>query len=200
MEEKCWVSMVGPTLPEGEEDDSLDGDELEDWLERTQQIHGGEVEEEKGIKGQADREVVDDGDVEVSTVDTVGRERENCCPGLWGAKQVQLGAKRDQMGKGRVHSFAVRESTAQEGEEGRGSSFSSVGGTSFYLLFYLLWLTGILSLYCLGAVSLYSPALWAHSAHCACSSFLGRLAGHTGDGAGIHPLPFTPSAPPSILT
>lgn len=70
------MSMVGPTLPEGEEDDSLDGDELEDWLKRAQQVHGGKVEEEKGIKGQADREVVDDGDVEVSTVDTVGTERE----------------------------------------------------------------------------------------------------------------------------
>lgn len=122
--------MVGPTLPEGEEDDSLDGDELEDWLIWAQQVHGGEVEEEKGIKGQADREVVDDGDVEVSTVDTAGRERESCCPGLWGAKQVQLGAKRDQMGKGRMHSFAVGKNTDQEGEKGRGSSFS-VGGTSF---------------------------------------------------------------------
>lgn len=137
------MPMVGPTLPEGEEDDGLDSDELEDWLKRAQQVHGGKVEEEKGIKGQADREVVDDGDVEVSTVDTVGRERESCCPGLWGAKQ--LGAKRDQMEKGKVHNFAVGENTAQEGEEGRSSSFSSVGGTSSYLLFYLFWLTGVLS-------------------------------------------------------
>lgn len=53
-EEKHRVSLVGPTLPEGEEDDGLDGDELEDWLKRAQQVHGGEVEEEKGIKGQAD--------------------------------------------------------------------------------------------------------------------------------------------------
>lgn len=165
--------MVGPTLPEGEEDDSLDGDELEDRLKWAQQVHGGKVEEEKGVKGQADREVVDDGDVEVSTVDAVGRkrerERESCCPGLWGAKQVQLGAKRDQMGKRRVHSFAVEENTAQEGVKGRGSSFSSVAGASFYLLFYLLWLTGVLSLYCLGAVSLHFPALWALTVHGAAS-------------------------------
>lgn len=66
-------------------------------------------------------------------MDTAGRERErgreSCCPGLWGAKKVQLGAKRDQMGKRRVHSFAVGENTAQEGEQGRGNSFSSAGGT-----------------------------------------------------------------------
>lgn len=42
---------------------------------------------------------------------------------------MQLGAKRDQMGKRRVHSFAVGENTAQEGEQGRGNSFSSAGGT-----------------------------------------------------------------------
>lgn len=53
-EEKHSVSMMEPTLPEGEEDDGLDGDELEDWLKWAQQVHGGEVEEEKGIKGQAD--------------------------------------------------------------------------------------------------------------------------------------------------
>lgn len=50
-----------------------------------------------------------------------------------------------------MHGFAMGENTAQEGEEGRGSSFSSLGGTSFYLF----WLT-VLSLYCLGAVSLHS--------------------------------------------
>lgn len=66
--------MVGPTLPEGEEDDCLDGEELEDWLKWAQQVHGGEVEEKEGIKRQADGEVVDDGDVEVATLDAVGRE------------------------------------------------------------------------------------------------------------------------------
>lgn len=73
--EKCWVPVVGPTLPEGEEDDCLDGDELEDRFKWTQQVHGGKVEEEEGIKRQADGEVVDDGDVEVATLDAVGRER-----------------------------------------------------------------------------------------------------------------------------
>lgn len=67
--------MVVPTLPEGEEDDCLDSDELEDWLKRAQQVHGGKIEEEKGVKCQADREVVDDGDVQVAALDAVGRER-----------------------------------------------------------------------------------------------------------------------------
>lgn len=66
---------LGLTLPEGEENDSLDGDELEDRLKRAQQVHGGKVEEEEGIKSQADREVVDDGDVEIAASDTAGGEQ-----------------------------------------------------------------------------------------------------------------------------
>lgn len=43
-EEKRRAPGVGPTLPEGEEDDCLDGDELEDRLKRAQEVHGGKVE------------------------------------------------------------------------------------------------------------------------------------------------------------
>lgn len=42
------------TLPEGEKDDGLDHEELEDRAVGTQQLPGGEVEEEEGVKGQAD--------------------------------------------------------------------------------------------------------------------------------------------------
>lgn len=42
------------TLPEGQKDDGLDHEELEDRAVGTQQIPGGEVEEEEGVKGQAD--------------------------------------------------------------------------------------------------------------------------------------------------
>lgn len=91
---------MGPTLPEGEEDDSLDGDELEDRLKRAQQVHGGKVEEEKGVKGQADREVVDDGDVEVSTVDAVGRKRESeLLPWAVGSKASATGGKEGSNGE-----------------------------------------------------------------------------------------------------
>lgn len=60
------------TLPEGEKDDGLDHEELKDWAVGTEQLPCGEVEEEEGVKGQADGDVVDDGHVEVSTGDTVG--------------------------------------------------------------------------------------------------------------------------------
>lgn len=62
-----------PTLPEREEDDGLDGEELEDGLEGLQELPGGEVEKEQGVEGQADGDVVDEGDVEVATVDAGAR-------------------------------------------------------------------------------------------------------------------------------
>lgn len=71
------VEAVGPALPEGQEDDRLDGEELEHRLVRPQQVAGGEEEEEEGVEGQADGEVVDDGDVQVSSVDAANRWEKN---------------------------------------------------------------------------------------------------------------------------
>lgn len=48
------LSSSVPTLPEGEEDDGLDGEELEDGLKGLQELPGGKVEKEQGIEGQAD--------------------------------------------------------------------------------------------------------------------------------------------------
>lgn len=62
-------------MPEGQEDDGLDGEELEHRLVRPQQVAGGEEEEEEGVERQADGEVVDDGDVQVSSVDAANRGR-----------------------------------------------------------------------------------------------------------------------------
>lgn len=62
-----------PTLPEREEDDGLDGEELEDRLEGLQELPGGEVEKEQGVEGQADGDIVDQGDVEVAAVDAGAR-------------------------------------------------------------------------------------------------------------------------------
>lgn len=62
-----------PTLPEREEDDRLDGEELEDRLKGLQELPGGEVEKEQGVEGQADGDIVDEGDVEVATVDAGAR-------------------------------------------------------------------------------------------------------------------------------
>lgn len=64
------------TLPEREKDDGLDHEELEDRAVGTEQLPGGEVEEEEGVKGQADGDVVDDSHIEVPTGDTV---EQACC-------------------------------------------------------------------------------------------------------------------------
>lgn len=54
-------------MPEGQEDDRLHHEELEDWAIGTKQFTCGEVEKEEGIQGQADRDVVDDRHIEVAT-------------------------------------------------------------------------------------------------------------------------------------
>ena len=54
------------TLPEGQEDDRLNGEELEDRVERSQEVLGAEVEEEQGVEGERDGDIVDQGDVEVT--------------------------------------------------------------------------------------------------------------------------------------
>ena len=38
-----------PTLPEREENDRLDGEELDDRVEGPEELLGGEVEEEQGV-------------------------------------------------------------------------------------------------------------------------------------------------------
>lgn len=63
-----------PTLPEREEDDRLDHQELEHGAVRAEQLPGGEVKEEEGIERQANRDVVDDGHVQVTAGNTVERE------------------------------------------------------------------------------------------------------------------------------
>lgn len=63
-----------PTLPEGEEDNRLDHQELEHGAVRAEQLPGGEVKEEEGVQRQANGDVVDDGHVQVTASNTVGRE------------------------------------------------------------------------------------------------------------------------------
>ncbi len=58
-------------MPEGEEDDGFNGEEFEHRLKRSQKVTGGEVEEEEGIESQTDRDVVDDGDVKVTSHYTI---------------------------------------------------------------------------------------------------------------------------------
>lgn len=64
---------AGLTLPEGEKNDGLDHEELEDRAVGAKQVPGGKVEEEERVEGQADGDVVDDGHIEVAAADTVER-------------------------------------------------------------------------------------------------------------------------------
>lgn len=65
------------TLPEGQEDDRLHHEELEDWAIGTEQLTCGKVEKEEGIQCQADRDVVDDRHIEVAAGYT-GKRRYEC--------------------------------------------------------------------------------------------------------------------------
>lgn len=58
----------GQTLPEGEEDDGLDGQELADRVVRGEHVFRGLVEEEETVESKGDTEVVDHGDIEISTI------------------------------------------------------------------------------------------------------------------------------------
>lgn len=62
-------------MPEGEEDDGFDGEELEYWLEWSQEVPGSEVEKEQSVESQANRGVVHEGHVQVAAVDAGS---ENC--------------------------------------------------------------------------------------------------------------------------
>lgn len=67
------VSKLLPTLPEGQEDDRFDGQELEDRFKGPQKVTGGRVEEEQSIEGQTHRDVVDDRNIEVASIHAAGR-------------------------------------------------------------------------------------------------------------------------------
>ena len=53
-------------MPKGEKDDGLDGEELDDGVERAQEVLGGHVEQVERVQGDRDADVVDDRGVEVA--------------------------------------------------------------------------------------------------------------------------------------
>lgn len=61
-------------MPEGEEDDRFDHEELEHGPVGTEEVSGGKVEQEEGVEGQADGDVVDDSHIQITASDTVGSE------------------------------------------------------------------------------------------------------------------------------
>ena len=56
-------------MPIWEENYCFDGDEFEFGVEGGEDVGDGEVEEPEGVEGEADGDVVDDGDVEVAGVE-----------------------------------------------------------------------------------------------------------------------------------
>ena len=51
----CWVTNYPPThLPVGEEDDALDGEELQHRVVRSEKVLRGKVEEEEGVESHRD--------------------------------------------------------------------------------------------------------------------------------------------------
>lgn len=64
-------------MPEGEEDDRLDHEELEHGVVRDKQFTCGKVEEEESVERQADRDVVDNGHIQVATSNTGGERHRN---------------------------------------------------------------------------------------------------------------------------
>ena len=55
-------------MPEGEEEDALDAEELGHRAERFQVVVHAQPEDREAVEGEADADVVDDGDVEVARV------------------------------------------------------------------------------------------------------------------------------------
>ena len=80
------------TLPEGEEDDWLDGEELEDGVEGLEEVPRREVEEEQRVQRQRDRRVVDQGDVHVALGRT-GMEKSgtyrSCIPSVFNSFKLK---------------------------------------------------------------------------------------------------------------
>ena len=46
-------------MPEGEEDDGLDGEELEDWVVLGEELSCGGVEEDEAVEGKGHGDVVE---------------------------------------------------------------------------------------------------------------------------------------------
>lgn len=51
-------------MPEGQENDWFDSEELPDGIIWTQQFPGGEIEQEQCVEGQTDGHIVDQGDIQ----------------------------------------------------------------------------------------------------------------------------------------
>ena len=56
-------------MPEGQEDDALDGAELENRFEGSKQVSCSKIEEEESVQGESNADVVNGRNINVSTVE-----------------------------------------------------------------------------------------------------------------------------------
>lgn len=63
-------------MPKGKKDDRFNHEKFEHRAVGAEKVSGGEVEEEESVQGQADRDVVDDGHIQIPAGHTVAKERE----------------------------------------------------------------------------------------------------------------------------
>lgn len=72
------AAACASTPPGGEENHWLDHQELEHGVEGAEQLTGGEVKEKEGVERQDDRDVVDDGHVQVTAGNAEEEEGKRC--------------------------------------------------------------------------------------------------------------------------
>lgn len=58
------------TLPEGEKDNTLDSTELQHGVEWGQKFPRGKVEQKESVESERDRDIVQEGGVQIATVDS----------------------------------------------------------------------------------------------------------------------------------
>lgn len=56
-------------MPEGQENDALDGAELENRFEGGEQVSCSKIEEEESVQGEGNADIVDAGNINVSTIE-----------------------------------------------------------------------------------------------------------------------------------
>ena len=84
-------------MPERDKNDGLDHEEFGHWSEGAEQIPGGKVEEEHGVQGKTDRDIIDDGNVQVTITYTVHRKNNGINVNVY--KTVQFLKSKKKMSK-----------------------------------------------------------------------------------------------------
>lgn len=110
------------TLPKAEENHRLDGAELEDRIEWSQQVSRGKVEQIEPVQGQGDRDIVDDCDVNVAGI---------CAPVAVVIVTARL-QENDDESHHRLHEAELKGCLLAEAEEADGVGFPGQAARSVH--------------------------------------------------------------------